>query len=910
MAALDARGAVVWNDSITSSYNDGSMFGYSVAVDNDTLAVGAPGLEGYVVVFAHHNNQWYYDSTLSSTESPGLGCALALSRAVVLVLANNTDGSCGGSVHIFARVDGVWGEEVQPPVRVNASSGDAIALTRTREDRLFAVIGDESRGCVFVWYKPSGNWALDAVLRPLNAEPGFGHVVAARGTFIAVASYSLVSVYQWKDSSWSLSASFSVVACKLQVTESMVVASECPGAHNPRIVAASLTGSYNITLGDAPGGLPFVACDATLAVSASNRSDSTVALLYASVCGDGRLYPPTEDCDPALLPTGCNATTCKCKSGWSPSAKGCTDTCGNGKVEAQEGCDDGGTANGDGCSSTCVVEPHWKCSGEPSKCTRCGNGIVTPPLEECDDGNSHAGDGCSPSCAVEPGWLCFSGSPSHCTRCGDGNVSSLEQCDDGNNRNGDGCMANCTVEPGWYCLGSPSVCNRSVCGDSIVSGGEQCDSKYLFGDMGCSRNCTVTPGWRCTNPPLGTSTCWEICGDGIITPHEECDDGNNVSHDGCTFCNVDGNYSCTGQPSVCIKNVCGDGIISGKEMCDDGNARSGDGCSSLCYVELGYKCTGVPSNCTWLTCHIVQTSVSKTDCSCFSYFDGTISIAAYGGRGPLFFGVAREAQFPPVLWFPESAGSVTRVLGLDAGRYLTVIKDSDNCYTNGTYVEIYQPRGVNFSRPVVRRPTCWNSSDGSIEVRVASQLPMTYALTGGNIAIVSFQNQSKWTGLVSGDYLITVLNGGCREALPVTVGATEPMRFVVLGTQNASCDGRGGSAQTSVLANRSFFYNVNKSYVASTLDNLKAGFYRVQLIDAMNCVSEEQTFTILPTTDCPQTAFEKFMKNIPAFASFIAALCVVVLALVGFAIYWIRSKRQRSRISRNDVLLENMSKYS
>lgn len=43
--------------------------------------------------------------------------------------------------------------------------------------------------------------------------------------------------------------------------------------------------------------------------------------------------------------------------------------CGNGAVEAGEECDDGGTADGDGCSSTCTEEYTWQCDGlSPSQC--------------------------------------------------------------------------------------------------------------------------------------------------------------------------------------------------------------------------------------------------------------------------------------------------------------------------------------------------------------------------------------------------------------------------------------------------------------------------------------------------------------------------------------------------------------
>jgi cysteine-rich repeat protein len=65
--------------------------------------------------------------------------------------------------------------------------------------------------------------------------------------------------------------------------------------------------------------------------------------------------------------------------------------CGNGILEGSEACDDGNTMNGDGCSSSCMIEPGWVCAGTPSKCaTVCGDGIVVGP-EVCDPGNLDGG---------------------------------------------------------------------------------------------------------------------------------------------------------------------------------------------------------------------------------------------------------------------------------------------------------------------------------------------------------------------------------------------------------------------------------------------------------------------------------------------------------------------------------------
>jgi cysteine-rich repeat protein len=45
-----------------------------------------------------------------------------------------------------------------------------------------------------------------------------------------------------------------------------------------------------------------------------------------------------------------------------------TAVCGNGSMEAVETCDDGNVQGGDGCSTQCLTEPSFACTGSPSIC--------------------------------------------------------------------------------------------------------------------------------------------------------------------------------------------------------------------------------------------------------------------------------------------------------------------------------------------------------------------------------------------------------------------------------------------------------------------------------------------------------------------------------------------------------------
>jgi cysteine-rich repeat protein len=154
----------------------------------------------------------------------------------------------------------------------------------------------------------------------------------------------------------------------------------------------------------------------------SRREAPTARLLFAASCGNSVVDAPYEECDSGGIATAdCNpdctrpvcgdvfANTaagerCDDGSGSGTCADDCTLTvCGDGRrnINSEE-CDDGNTRNGDGCSSTCQIEPGANCLGEPSVCNICGNG-VPESREQCDLGaaqNGQPGACCSATCQL------------------------------------------------------------------------------------------------------------------------------------------------------------------------------------------------------------------------------------------------------------------------------------------------------------------------------------------------------------------------------------------------------------------------------------------------------------------------------------------------------------------------------
>jgi cysteine-rich repeat protein len=223
-------------------------------------------------------------------------------------------------------------------------------------------------------------------------------------------------------------------------------------------------------------------------------------------------------------------------------------TCGDGRVDGGEECDDGNAKDYDECLNDCSL-------------ATCGDGIVNN-YEYCDEGEDNSWEfwaTCPPDCSTND--HCFNGV---------WEPEKSEECDDDSKAD----TSSCTLS-----------CELNVCGDG-----------YAYLDE--------TPGTNNTNPlhlcddfndddsDACTSDCaWNVCGDGFVfskgyggpyhseddgnelddnpNPTEECDDGNDEAGDGCFECAVE---------------VCGNGIVDegAGEECDDGNANNNDDCLNTC----------------------------------------------------------------------------------------------------------------------------------------------------------------------------------------------------------------------------------------------------------------------------------------------------------------------------------------
>jgi FG-GAP repeat protein/thrombospondin type 3 repeat protein len=199
-AFVFVRSGGVWSEQQKLTAGDGAtfdQFGTSVAIDGDTLAVGAfndDGGRGSAYVFVRGGGLWSEQQKLAAGDgTPGdiFGRSVAISGETLAVGAEG-DVAFRGSAYVFVRSGGVWNEQQ----KLTASDGatfDQFGRSVAIDGDTLAVgaVGDDSnRGSAYVFVRSGGVWSEQQKLTASDGTAGanFGRPVAISGDTLVVGA--------------------------------------------------------------------------------------------------------------------------------------------------------------------------------------------------------------------------------------------------------------------------------------------------------------------------------------------------------------------------------------------------------------------------------------------------------------------------------------------------------------------------------------------------------------------------------------------------------------------------------------------------------------------------------------------------------------------------------------------------
>ena len=235
-AYVFTRNNGIWSQQAflkASNAEEDDLFGASVALEGDTLVVGAYGEAstadggesnndawdvGAVYVFTRSNGSWSQQAFLKASNTDAydrFGGSVALDGDTLVVGAtgeastaaggeSNNDASRAGAVYVFTRSSGVWTQQAFLKAS-NAEAGDWFGISVALEGDTLVVGARgkdstaaggqsnndaESAGAVYVFTRSNGVWSQQAFLKASNAEAGdwFGFSVALDGDTLAVGA--------------------------------------------------------------------------------------------------------------------------------------------------------------------------------------------------------------------------------------------------------------------------------------------------------------------------------------------------------------------------------------------------------------------------------------------------------------------------------------------------------------------------------------------------------------------------------------------------------------------------------------------------------------------------------------------------------------------------------------------------
>lgn len=214
-AYIFTRSGATWTQRQKLTANGGAandFFGYSVAINDDTIVIGAYGddvgtvaNQGSAYVFTKAGDVWTQQAQLVAMDGAngdlfGIGVAISGNTIVVgayadNVVVNGTSNGDQGSAYVFVRNGTTWMQQTQLVAADGAAgdlfglsvgiSGDTVIVGSYQDD-----VSSQNQGSAYLYMRSGTTWTQQAQLTAADGAEGdaFGLSVAAGGENLLVGS--------------------------------------------------------------------------------------------------------------------------------------------------------------------------------------------------------------------------------------------------------------------------------------------------------------------------------------------------------------------------------------------------------------------------------------------------------------------------------------------------------------------------------------------------------------------------------------------------------------------------------------------------------------------------------------------------------------------------------------------------
>lgn len=169
VAAQGLPGGLTEHTRISNPDTTTLGFGRTLAVDGDTMVVGAPQIggngiwRGAVYVYTRATGQWTLQQTLTQTDRWVFGDAVALSGDTLVATTEFLSGSAMRPPLVYVRTNGTWAQQAELTHDDPEAGSEAVVLAGD------LALVETRNGGLFAYRRTGGVWSRQATLRPVGS---------------------------------------------------------------------------------------------------------------------------------------------------------------------------------------------------------------------------------------------------------------------------------------------------------------------------------------------------------------------------------------------------------------------------------------------------------------------------------------------------------------------------------------------------------------------------------------------------------------------------------------------------------------------------------------------------------------------------------------------------------------------